>query len=124
MFVHLVDVDSHSLVAAWRLLCTQAPPAVTRTYNVQCGVGSIANKRIPYRNDWDRPRTYHVVPSCGSGGSIVMKDAQLVVQPHSSGYIRFAIGPVWAVGTDDVLLFVNDETGQCEESLLLHLLFK
>jgi len=53
-----------------------------------------------------------------------MKDAQLVVQPHSSGYIRFAIGPVWAVGTDDVLLFVNDETGQCEESLLLHLLFK
>ena len=128
MFVHLVDVDSHALVAAWRLLCTQAPPAVTRTYNVQCGIGICANKKIPYRNDWDRPRTYGIVASgggvSGMSGSVFVKEPRLCIQPRSSGNIRLAIGPVWAVGTEDVMLFVNDESGQNEETLLLHLLFK
>ena len=54
----------------------------------------------------------------------MVKDPKVCIQPRSSGFIRLAIGPVWAVGTEDVMLFINDEAGQNEETLLLHLLFK
>jgi len=39
-----------------QFLCGSGPCCRnTPSYSIQCGVGTCANKKIPYRNDWDKP---------------------------------------------------------------------
>ena len=42
--VHLIDVDSHQLVQAWRLSASCAPPQVSQTYSLTLPLGHAFNK--------------------------------------------------------------------------------
>ena len=61
--VHLVDTDTHELVAAWLMTAVSSQPTITKTYDVELSLGKAATKRIPYRNPWNRPKSFGLVSS-------------------------------------------------------------
>ena len=111
--VHLVDVDTKQLVAAWILTCVAAPPQVTKDYDVDVRVGEAAHKKISYENPWNRRRSYQLMSS--DPNVMRPKVNELQIQPHGREFMRLYIAPLDRAGRIEVFLMVNDERGQNED---------
>jgi len=115
--VHMVDVDTKELVAAWLVTTSSAAPIVSRTYDVDVAVGKSSHKKIAYLNKWDRPRNFSLRTSEPS--VVKAKDPRLQISARGKGFIRLWFAPVQHAGTQDMFIFVNDEEDQNEECLML-----
>ena len=115
---NVVDVDSRELVASWIVTCTAAAPAVLRTYEVDIPPGRSLMKKIVFKNPWDVPRRYLL--SSSNTSIMEPRDAMMDVPPNGSTYLRlrFTALPTMGNATSEVFLFLNDESGQNEESYL------
>lgn len=121
--VHLVDCDTHELVAAWILTVVAATPQVTKTYNVDIQLNASASKRIPYRNPWTKPRRLRLVSSDQSLVRPRNPDDAVHLAPNGHDYLRLIFGPIRKPGLQVVYLYLNDvDTDQSEEVFLLRLL--
>jgi hypothetical protein len=58
--VLLLDSASRGILDGWYIHSAAALPAVTRSYAVSVPVGVRVDKRIPYANEWQSPRTFTV----------------------------------------------------------------
>ena len=117
--VHLVDLDTRELVAAWLVTTSSSAPIVSRTYDVDVTVGKSAHKKIAYVNKWDRARNFRLRTS--EPDLVKVKDPRLSVTGRGKGFIRLWFAPVQHAGTKELFIFVNDEEDQNEECLMLRL---
>ena len=117
VLVHMVDVDSHELIAAWLVSTTAAPPVVTKTYDVSIPVGRSAHKKIAYKNQWDRQRNFTL--RTNEPNLMRCKEPKLSVRKLGKAYIRLFFTPLDKPGLREMFVFVNDETDQNEECLLI-----
>lgn len=123
LHLHLVDCDTHELVAAWILTVVTASPQISKTYDVHIEPNAVSTKRIPYRNPWNKPRHFTLVSS--DDRLVRPRDADAIVNvaPHGVDYLRLVFGPVHRPGLVQAFLYVNDaKTDQSEEVFLLRLL--
>jgi hypothetical protein len=113
--ISLVDTDSKELISAWLMTVTAAAPATTRNYDVDIFPDRPVNKKIIFKNPWDTHRRFALV----SSDEHVMRPrtAVLEVAPYGSAYLRLWFNS-YQFGADarEVFLFLNDESGQSEES--------
>ena len=77
-------------------------------------------KKIQYANDWDTLRTVTILSSHPSvvslrGGGVA------TLPPKGLGVIRLAVAPAPSGSALDAYLYVRDESGAVEETLLLRL---
>ena len=117
VLVHMVDVDSHELIAAWLVSTTAAAPVVTKTYDVSIPVGRSAHKKIAYKNQWDRQRNFTL--RTNEPNLMRCKEPKLSVRKLGKAYIRLFFTPLDKPGLREMFVFVNDETDQNEECLLI-----
>ena len=96
---------------------TAAPPVVTKTYDVSIPVGRSAHKKIAYKNQWDRQRNFTM--RTNEPGLMKCKEQKLSVRKLGKAYIRLFFTPVDKPGLREMFVFVNDETDQNEECLLI-----
>ena len=115
--IHMIDVDSKELVAAWLMQMLAAAPAVSRTYDVSICVGKSAHKKICYRNRWGRRRYFSL--SVSKPRLVKVKNPQLKLSSGREGFIRLWFSPVMQACSYEAFVFVNDEDGQSEECLLI-----
>ena len=130
VLVHAVDASAGgggALVAAWRVSAHVAPAAVTRVYDVAL-VGSRPSalpasaavlKRLEYANEWDAARCVSL--ACSHPALVALRSATVALPARGRGAIKMAVACA-PVGTqEDVHLYVRDESGAVEETLLLRL---
>ncbi len=115
--VHMIDIDSRELVAAWLIHALAQAPAVSRTYDVSIPVGKSAHKKICYRNRWARSRYFSLGVS--EPRLVKVKNPQLSLSSGRESFIRLWFSPVLQTCSYEAFVFVNDEDGQSEECLLL-----
>eukprot|EP00945_MAST-04E_sp_MAST-4E-sp1_P007574 g7574.t1 len=121
VLVHMVDVDTHELVCAWLATATSTAPIVTKTYDVSIPVGRSAHKKIAYINQWDRNRTFSLRTS--HPNIMKCKEPQLSVRKFGKAFIRLWFAPISVPGIREFFVFVNDESDQNEECLLIKVQF-
>ncbi|KAJ8607018.1 hypothetical protein CTAYLR_006253 [Chrysophaeum taylorii] len=122
LHVHLVDVDTRDLVAAWLLTAVAASPAITKTYDVELPLDRPATKRIPYRNPWNKPKALALV---SSDPALVRPRVHPAVHipPNGLEYLRLYFAPITRPGLVQAFLYLNDaQTDQSEAVFLLRLL--
>lgn len=115
----LVDVDSKELISAWILSVTSSAPNTTRKYDVDILMKQPINKKIVFKNPWNIFRRFTLV----SSDDLVMKPRikVLEVAPYGSAFLRLWFNSAKAIrDRKDVFLFLNDESGQNEETFLFH----
>jgi hypothetical protein len=113
----LVDPETRELVCAWRAACACAPPAVTRVYELLAPARTVARKRIALANLWPRARELRVRSSHPS--LVRVRRARLRAPARGEALVRLLLAPVPRAAAEAVFLFVVDETGAVEETLLL-----
>jgi hypothetical protein len=111
--VHLVDVETKQLVAAWQLCAVAAAPTVTKEFEVAVAVGESGHKKVSYANPWPRAQTYRLR---SSDPSVMRPKAERVlVEAHGRVYVRLFFAAQAQPGTSEVFLLVNDEADQNDE---------
>ena len=149
MMVHAVDGSGGGLLGAWRVGCHVTQPAVSRVYDValvgggsgggggssggSSGGGSssgggggrralaqaLTHKKLEYANEWEVQRSVTLLSSrpelVGVGA------APVALPPRGRGVIRMVVAAAPAGTQEDVHLYVRDESGAVEETLLLRL---
>ena len=120
--VHLVDADTHELVAAWLLTAVSSAPTITKTYDVELPLAKATTKRIPYRNPWNRPKSFSLVSS--DEAVLRPRDGakRITIPPNGVDYLRLYFPAVQRRGMLQCLLYVNSDHDQSEEVFLLRLL--
>ena len=132
--VLLLDAESRAVVAGWWLRAACDLPVITKAFSIRVAVGTVAYKRLPYANEWQAARTFHVLSSNpalvrvrgnadgeAAAPGLGRASSELTVPGLGRAMLRLTVGPVYAVGYTEVLLFVNNSAGQNEESLLLQI---
>ncbi|KAK7239088.1 hypothetical protein SO694_00027156 [Aureococcus anophagefferens] len=108
--VHLVDADTKELVAAWLLTAVELP------------IGKAITKRIPYRNPWNKPKSFALVSSDESILRPRDGAGKITIPPNGVDYLRLYFPAVERRGMMQCFLYVNSEFDQSEEVFLLRLL--
>jgi hypothetical protein len=121
IYLTLVDSETKELVSAWRASITSSPPSVSRVYDILAPVMVACRKRVQIVNAWARSRELTVVSSRPHLVSVLSK--QVHVEAKREAPLRLQLLPVSRPSATYVLLFVLDETGAAEETLLLRLRF-
>jgi len=111
--IHLVDVETKQLVAAWQLCAVAAAPTVTTEFEVAVIVGEPGHKKVSYENPWPRAQTYRLRSSDPS--RMRPKVERVLVEARGRTYVRLYFAPQERAGTSEVFLLVNDEADQNDE---------
>ena len=111
--IHLVDVETKQLVAAWQLCAVAAAPTVTKEFEVSVTVGEPGHKKVSYENPWPRAQTYRLRSSDPT--RMRPKVERVLVEARGRTYVRLYFAPQERAGTSEVFLLVNDEADQNDE---------
>ena len=111
--VHLVDVESRQLVAAWLLTAVASPPRVTKEFEVEVRVGEAGHKKVSYENPWPKAQSYRLRSS--DPGRMRPKEERVVIEPRGRCFMRLFIAPQDHPGTSEFFLMVNDDSDQNDE---------
>jgi hypothetical protein len=110
----LCEPQENLAVAAHQQLAPPPPPPPSST-PLTLHLRSV----LSFTNQWDKVRRYKL---CSSDEGIMRpRNGEVDIESRAVGYMRLYFNPVDVVGTHEVILFVNDEHDQNEESFLLKL---
>ena len=134
MQLNVVDVDTKELISAWLLMATVSAPHVSRSYDVDVPIGVPLHKKIVFKNPWDVPRKFVLVSSdtvlmrpryaasCKYVFVILNRMDVLEVAGQGNAYIKlYFAGARKGQGTEEVYLFMNNDSGQSEETFLFRI---
>ena len=130
LLVHGVG-EGGVLVAAWRVGIHVCAPSISRVFDValpgsssSSGSGSSGSsgamlRRLEYGNEWDAQR--HITLRSSHPDLVALRTLTVALPPRGRGVIQLAVAPAPAGVQQDVYLYVRDESGAVEETLLLRL---
>ena len=73
-------------------------------------------QRISYTNEWDTPRVFLIRTSHPQ--LVKVTEPRVEIPPHASAFVRLWFAPAEPTSAD-VLVFINNESDQNEECLLV-----
>jgi hypothetical protein len=132
LLVHAIAPDG-ALLCAWRVGVHIPAPHVTRVYDVavagssssaRAGAGAGARptrKRLEYANEWAAARRVSLVSSAPEVVGVVGGGGYVALPARGRGVVRLAVAPAPPGAQADVHIYVRDESGAVEETLLLRL---
>ncbi|KAL4646096.1 nephrocystin-4 isoform X2 [Arapaima gigas] len=123
-YLNVVDVDRHQLVASWLLCVSCRQPLISKAFEIvlPTGGGKCSNKKITYTNPYrdtrgfllrtDHPELLHFKEdSFQVGGG----------ETHNIG-LRFA--PTRNPGTEEILVFINNQENKNEETFCIKVRYR
>merc|ERR1719258_1037191 len=70
------------------MTAVSSQPTITKTYDVELSLGKAATKRIPYRNPWNRPKSFGLVSSDENVLRPRDGGARVTIPPNGVEYLR------------------------------------
>ncbi|KAG2438730.1 hypothetical protein HXX76_005275 [Chlamydomonas incerta] len=114
--VNIVDSETHELVYALLVSAEAQGPLITRTFEVELPVGTVANKKITYTNPYQHFRTFTLRSNQPWLVHFTPPRLQMpagATRPVGLTFDARAATP----GIVDALMFVNDDEDKTEECL-------
>ena len=118
----LIDQDDKSLVYAHYLSLEAARPVVSKSFELKIPCGSIANKKVAYKNPYTIQKAFLLFTDRPE--VVRLKRPKLEIRPSERDFIQMAVSAPANPTAEDVLIFINDLEDKNEECILLRLLFE
>jgi nephrocystin-4 len=117
LLVNVVDVEYHSVVAAWVLHTESSPPHVTKAYELPLITGQLKKKKLTYANPYaqrknlivrtDKPHLLHVTTP------------NVEIGPGESVQVGLTFSPSNSIGRVPIMVFINDaDHDKTEEAIV------
>ena len=119
--ISMVDADSGELINSWIAKVTATLPPISRTFDLEMSLHEAAHKKVAYVNPWNEPRTFLVRTSDPT--IVKAKQPTVEIPAKTKGFIRFWFAACHKPITREVLVFINDQEDQNEETLLIRAKF-
>ncbi|XP_030641101.1 nephrocystin-4 [Chanos chanos] len=116
VYLNVVDVENCQLVASWLLAVTCRQPIVTKTYqiSVPVGEGRGTNKKITYTNPYPNRRVFQL--RSDHPDLLQFKEDHFQVGGGEIYSIGLRFAPSQSPGTEEILIYMNNQEDKNEET--------
>lgn len=121
--LHCVDVSTRELIYAWLFEIEADKPLVLRAYQIPVVVGRHTPYKFPYVNPLTEFTMLEFVSSKPALMEVRMERQGF--EANESKHIELFVPPMIKAGaTEEVIIYVNDQSGKISESLLFKITVK
>ncbi|XP_076860027.1 nephrocystin-4 [Brachyhypopomus gauderio] len=123
-YVTAVDADTRQLVAAWLLSATCRQPLVSRAFEIRVPVGGGrgSTKKLGFTNPYSSRR--HFLLCCDHPDLLQFKEERFQIEGGESYSIGLRFAPSQTAGTQEILIFINDEEDKNEETFCVRVVYR
>ncbi|XP_018081599.1 nephrocystin-4-like isoform X2 [Xenopus laevis] len=116
IYLNLVDVDQHQLVASWLVCVSCRKPVISKAFEIALPVGGEkgCNKKISYRNPYPTKKTYSLYTN--RSDLLQFKENYFEVAAGETYSIGLRFAPSQTRGQEEILIFINDREDKNEET--------
>ncbi|GAB1606074.1 Hypothetical predicted protein, partial [Argonauta hians] len=115
-YINMVDIDYCQLLRSWLVCVKTETPAISRLFELKLPVGGGpgSNKKISYHNPYGINKLFSL--HTNRDDLLQFKENQLNILAGQTYDIGLRFAPVLREGSVDILVFIEDEQGQNEET--------
>ncbi|XP_075695596.1 nephrocystin-4 [Rhinoderma darwinii] len=115
IYLNLVDVDQHQLVASWLVCVLSRNPIISKAFEITMSAGEKGcNKRITYTNPYQTRKRYSL--QSNRPDLLQFKENTFEVGPSEMYTIGLRFAPGESSGQEEILIFINDHEDKNEET--------
>ncbi|KAM3920977.1 nephrocystin-4 [Leptodactylus fuscus] len=115
IYLNLVDVDQHQLVASWLVCVLSRNPIISKAFEITISTGEKGcNKRITYTNPYQTRKKYSL--HTNRADLLQFKENTFEVAAGETYTIGLRFAPGESSGQEEILIFINDQEDKNEET--------
>ncbi|KAG8568686.1 hypothetical protein GDO81_014109 [Engystomops pustulosus] len=115
IYLNLVDVDQHQLVASWLVCALSRNPIISKAFEITMSAGEKGcNKRITYTNPYQSRKKYTL--HTNRSDLLQFKENTFEVGAGETYTIGLRFAPGESSGHEEILIFINDQEDKNEET--------
>ncbi|XP_056400464.1 nephrocystin-4 [Hyla sarda] len=115
IYLNLVDVDQHQLVASWLVCVLSRNPIISKAFEITMSTGEKGcNKRITYTNPYPSRKRYSL--HTNRADLLQFKEDTFEVAAGETYTIGLRFAPGESSGQEEILIFINDHEDKNEET--------
>ncbi|XP_043854059.1 nephrocystin-4 isoform X2 [Dromiciops gliroides] len=124
LYLNLVDVDYHQLVASWLVCLSSRQPVISKAFEITLpsGCGKGANKRITYTNPYPSKRAYRL--HTNHPDLLQFKEDSFEVDAGETYTIGLRFAPSNNTGMEEILIYINDHEDKNEETFCVKVIYQ
>ncbi|XP_033642216.1 nephrocystin-4-like isoform X2 [Asterias rubens] len=123
MYINVVDNEYHQLIRSW-LVCVQCrQPVISKAFELQLpvGGGKGSNKRITYTNPYPHHKVFNI--RCNRDDLLQFKETRVQIDGGETYGLGLRFSPCQQAGSAEILIFINDEQDNNEETFLVRAIY-
>ncbi|XP_063292057.1 nephrocystin-4 [Pelobates fuscus] len=116
IYLNLVDVDQHQLVASWLVCVSSRNPIISKAFEITLTAGGEkgCNKRITYTNPYQTKKCFFLYTN--RADLLQFKENTFEVGGRETYTIGLRFAPSRNCGSEEILIFINDQEDKNEET--------
>ncbi|XP_051895558.1 nephrocystin-4 [Pristis pectinata] len=124
IYLNVVDVDFHQLVASWLIFLNCTQPTICKAFEISIPVeeGKGSNKRISYTNPYPTKRVYFLRNN--RPDLLQFKEDSFQVEGGETYHIGLRFAPSQNPGEEEILIFINDQAEKNEETYCVKITYQ
>ncbi|XP_018432012.1 PREDICTED: nephrocystin-4 [Nanorana parkeri] len=123
IYLNLVDVDQHQLVASWLVCVVSRNPVISKAFEIMIPSGDKGcNKRITYTNPYQVKKRYTL--QTNRADLLQFKEDSFEVGGGETYTIGLRFAPSDSSGLEEILIFINDHEEKNEETFCVKVIYE
>ncbi|XP_073459794.1 nephrocystin-4 [Aquarana catesbeiana] len=123
IYLNLVDVDQHQLVASWLVCVVSRNPVISKAFEITVPSGDKGcNKRITYTNPYQAKKRYSL--HTNRADLLQFKENTFEVGAGETYTIGLRFAPSDSGGLEEILIFINDHEDKNEETFCVKVIYE
>ncbi|XP_068096595.1 nephrocystin-4 isoform X2 [Hyperolius riggenbachi] len=123
IYLNLVDVDQHQLVASWLVCVVSRNPIISKAFEITITTGEKGcNKRITYTNPYQVKKRYSL--HTNRADLLQFKEDTFEVGAEETYTIGLRFAPSDNSGLEEILIFINDHEDKNEETFCVKVIYE
>ncbi|XP_038060969.1 nephrocystin-4-like [Patiria miniata] len=123
MYINVVDKEYHQLIRSW-LVCVQCrQPVISKAFELQLpvGGGKGSNKRITYTNPYQQSKEFNI--RCNRDELLQFKEGRVKIGGGETYGLGLRFAPCQQPGIAEILIFINDDQDNNEETFQIRAIY-
>uniref|UniRef100_A0AAY4BCM5 Nephrocystin-4 n=1 Tax=Denticeps clupeoides TaxID=299321 RepID=A0AAY4BCM5_9TELE len=124
VYMNVVDVEQHQLVACWLLCVNVRPPIITKAFEIALpvGGGKGSNKKITYTNPYPTTHAFRLLSD--HPDLLQFKEDSFEVRGGQTYTIGLRFAPSQSPGAEEILIYINDLEEKNEETFCINVRYR
>ncbi|XP_065102916.1 nephrocystin-4 isoform X2 [Paramisgurnus dabryanus] len=123
-YLNVLDVDTRQLVGSWLLCITCRQPVISKAFEIKVPVdgGKGSNKKISFTNPYSTSRVFTL--STDHPDLLMFKEEQFQIMGGEIYTIGLRFAPTQNPGTEEILIFINDQQDKNEDTYCVRVQYR